>query len=92
MKALVMRVLHASRRELLRVACVLSLIGLTILVVPIVAPGPLLIILSMSVGHAIGGAAFACYVLAVVLDAVRRKSTSEAVSDPGFWRSNPPPE
>jgi fructose-specific phosphotransferase system IIC component len=92
MKALFMRILHASRRELLRVACVLSLVGLTILVVPIVAPGPLLIILSMSVGHAIGGVAFACYVLAVVLDAVRSRPTSEAVSDPGPWRSNPPPE
>jgi hypothetical protein len=92
MKALIMRILHTSRRELLRVACVLSLGGLVILVVPILAPGPLLIILSMSVGHAIGGIAFACYLLAVVLDAVRSRPSSEALSDPGQWRSIPPPK
>ena len=72
MKAL-SKIVRASVPELIRIACVLSLIALTIMVLSIVLPGPLPIIFAMSVGHVIGGAAFACYLLAIVLDAAGGK-------------------
>lgn len=67
------RLVRASVRQLVRAACVLSLVGLAVLAYSILVPGPLPIIFAMSAGHAIGGLAFACYVLAVVVDAAETK-------------------
>ncbi|MFZ5891491.1 MAG: hypothetical protein ACOY0T_10610 [Myxococcota bacterium] len=54
---------------LTRLACTLALIALAVMCVSVVYPKPLAVILAMSVGHVIGGAAFALYLLAVILDA-----------------------
>jgi hypothetical protein len=70
------RVLHQSVRHLTRLAAVLALIGLAIMVLSILWPKPLLVITAMSAGHAIGIAAFFCYLLAVVLDVSRGAPSS----------------
>lgn len=62
-----------SVTELTRVACVLALLGLGIMICPLLFPGALTIVLSMALGHTVGVAAFACYLLAVVLDLARRR-------------------
>jgi hypothetical protein len=67
------RIVPASIRGLIRVACWLSLIGLGIMTYSILSPRPLPVILAMSVGQVIGGAGFACYIVAVVLDAARER-------------------
>jgi hypothetical protein len=75
---LITRIVRASVPQLIRVACVLSLVGLAIIVYSILFPRPLAVISAMSIGHGIGGVAFACYVLAVVLDTVgRERATPE---------------
>jgi hypothetical protein len=70
-KAIWQQIVRGSVRELIRVACVLSLVGLAIMSYSILSPRPLPVILAMSVGQVIGGAGFACYLLAVVIDAAR---------------------
>jgi len=73
------RVLHRSVPELVRVACVLALLALGLVCWSVLQPRPIPVILAMSAGHAIGGTAFACYLLAVILDAVQRpRPTVEA--------------
>ncbi len=62
-----------SVRSLVRLSCVLALVGLAILCVSVLVPRPIPIIFAMSGGHAIGVAALACYVLAVLLDLGRRE-------------------
>ncbi|HKY36712.1 MAG TPA: hypothetical protein VJN18_12270 [Polyangiaceae bacterium] len=59
--------------ELTRLACVLALIGLVVMVYPLLFPGALAIVLSMGVGHTIGMAAVALYLLAVILDLAQRR-------------------
>jgi hypothetical protein len=59
--------------QLVRVACVLAILGLLVMVYPLLFPGALGIILSMGVGHLLGIAAASLYVLAVVLDMARRR-------------------
>ena len=66
------RLMHSSLAGLVRVACVLSLLALGLICWSVLFPRPLPVILAMSLGHAVGGAAFACYLLAVILDATRR--------------------
>ncbi|MEP7051295.1 MAG: hypothetical protein ABJB12_13125 [Pseudomonadota bacterium] len=66
------RVLRRSVPELVRVACVLALLALGLVCWSVLQPRPIPVILAMSAGHVIGGAAFACYLLAVILDAVQR--------------------
>ena len=67
------RVAARSVSELTRVACVLALIGLAVMLYPLLFPGALTVVLSMALGHTLGIAAFACYLLAVVLDLARRR-------------------
>jgi hypothetical protein len=67
------RFARRSVTELTRVACVLALLGLGIMIYPLLFPGALTIVLSMALGHTVGVAAFACYLLAVVLDLARRR-------------------
>jgi hypothetical protein len=83
------RLAQRSVVELTRVACFLALAGLAVIVYPIVAPSPLGIIVAMSIGHTIGIAAFACYLLAVLVDVarLRRLSARGPVSAPA-----PPPD
>lgn len=72
-RALWLRVARRSVTELTRVACVLALLGLAVMVYPLLVPGALTVVLSMALGHTLGIAAFACYLLAVVLDLARRR-------------------
>ena len=66
------RVLHRSVPELVRAACVLALIALGLMCWSVLEPRPVPVVLAMSAGHVVGASAFACYLLAVILDAVRR--------------------
>jgi hypothetical protein len=72
-KAIWQAIVRGSVRELIRVACVLSLAGLAIMSYSILSPRPLPVILAMSVGQVIGGAGFACYLVAVVIDAASHR-------------------
>ncbi len=67
------RVARRSVAELTRVACVLALLGLAVMMYPLLFPGALTVVLSMGLGHALGIGAFACYLLAVILDLARRR-------------------
>jgi hypothetical protein len=71
-----------SVSRLIRVACVLALIGLVIMVFSIVVPKPLPVIFAMSVGQVFGMAAVLVYFLAILVDLARK---GPAVSVP------PPP-
>ena len=71
-RALLVRRLRArSVLSLVRMACWAALLGLAFLTVSILNPRPLSVIFAMGLGHVIGGFAFLCYLLAVVLDSVR---------------------
>ena len=73
-RALWSRVAARSVTELTRVACLLALLGLVVMLYPLLFPGALTVVLSMALGHTLGIAAFACYLLAVVLDLARRRA------------------
>lgn len=68
------RVASRSVTELTRVACVLALLGLSVMVYPLLFPGALTVVLSMALGHTLGAGAFVCYLLAVILDLARRRA------------------
>ena len=78
MKAVVrswwLRVARRSVTELTRIACVLALLGLLVMVYPLLFPGALTVVLSMGLGHTLGIAAFACYLLAVIVDLAQRRA------------------
>ena len=63
--------------QLLRIACVVALVGLAVFATSIFYPRPLVVIFSMSIGHVIGMLAGALYVLAIVLDTIRPGTSIE---------------
>jgi len=69
--------LHGSVPRLTRIAAFLALLGLAVIAFSIVVPRPLSVIFAMSIGHVIGGAAFTCYLVAVLLDAYRSSSVTK---------------
>jgi hypothetical protein len=73
--------------NLLRLACVLALVGLAVMVLSIVYPAPLMVIFAMSGGHAIGGAAIASYFVAVLLD-VSRSTRRKTLAPPLVTKSD----
>ncbi len=73
------RLLRHSVPGLLRLACFLALLALALIGYSVLDPTPLPVILAMSVGHVIGGTAFACYLLSVVLDAIGSPRLHEKV-------------
>ncbi len=75
------RVLKGSVIKLTRAACVLALLGLSLMAYSIVDPRALPVITAMSVGHAFGIGAFACYLLAIVLD-IRNRGSADSASPP----------
>jgi len=87
LKALIWKVLHWSVRQLTRVAAALALVALAMMAYSILSPRPLPVVLAMSVGHGIGLAAVACYVLAILLT-MRRN----AAGVPAQSSLPPPPE
>jgi hypothetical protein len=70
---LLARLARRSVPELVRVACVLALLGLAIMILPLLAPSALTIVLSMGIGHLVGLAAGCLYLMAVILDLARRR-------------------
>lgn len=70
---LLARIARRSVTELVRVACVLALLGLAVMIYPLIFPSALGVVLSMGIGHALGISAGALYVLAVILDLIRRE-------------------
>lgn len=77
MSGLVQRIARQSVGHLIRIACVLALVALAIMVFGLLVPRPLNIIVSMSVGHAVGVAAAGCYLLAILLDVAKGNGTEE---------------
>lgn len=73
-RALWLRVARRSVTELTRIACVVALLGLLVMVYPLLFPGALTVVLSMGLGHTLGIAAFACYLLAVIVDLAQRRA------------------
>ena len=73
-----------SVSRLLQVGCVLALLGLAVMSWSIVDPSPLPVIAAMSVGQALGGAAFLCYLMAIVVDMVRTtpRKTAKGLEPP----------
>jgi hypothetical protein len=72
-QGLLARVARRSVTELTRVACVLALLGLSVMVFPLLFPSAIGLVLSIGVGHMIGIAAFGVYLLAVIFDLARRR-------------------
>jgi hypothetical protein len=75
------RLLQRSVTGLLRVGSVCALVGLAVMCASLIWPRALLVIFAMSVGHVIGFGAFACYLLAVLVD-TRRQRVGESTSTP----------
>lgn len=71
---LIVRIAEISVLRLTRLACVFALFGLATMAYSVLVPKPLPVIFAMSVGHGFGAVAFVCYLLAVVLDAARRRA------------------
>jgi hypothetical protein len=63
--------------QLVQLACMVALVALAVFAASIFYPKPLVVIFSMSVGHAIGMLAGALYMLAIVLDIVRPAGAAE---------------
>jgi hypothetical protein len=80
-----MKLLDTLRRrsatDLIRVACVLALGGLSVMAFAVISRRALPVMLGMSLGHALGGVALACYVLAVVIDTLRSRSKADRHPD-----------
>lgn len=66
-----------SVTSLVRLACVVALVGLSVFAASVFYPRPLVVIFSMSIGHVIGAVAVLLYALAVVLDIVRADPETE---------------
>jgi hypothetical protein len=81
------RLVRRSVGQLTRVAAVLALLALAIIVSSILYPRPLLVVFAMSVGHVIGGAAFACYLIAVLVDVSRSNRAADSVAPSSNKRS-----
>ena len=73
------RVLQTSVVTVTRAACVFALLGLGLMSYSILDPRAIPVIMAMSVGHAFGISAFACYLLAIVLD-IRNRGRADSAS------------
>ena len=58
---------------LVRIACVLALLGLAVMLLPMLLPGALTVVASMAVGHLLGLSAAALYLIAIFLDVARHR-------------------
>ena len=75
------RALRTSVTTLTRAACIFALLGLSLMSYSIVDPRAIPVITAMSVGHVFGISAFACYLLAIVLD-IRNRGRADSASAP----------
>jgi hypothetical protein len=55
-------------RRLVLISTIMTLVSLGLMVLSIVVPGPLLLVLAMSLGQFFGTASLALYLLAIALD------------------------
>jgi hypothetical protein len=75
------RVQQTSVVALTRAACIFALGGLSLMSYSIIDPRAIPVIAAMSVGHVFGISAFACYLLAIVLD-IRNRGRADSASVP----------
>ena len=80
--SLVGRLAQRSVPGLMKAACILALLALALMCGSVLYPKPLSIITAMSIGHVIGVAALACYLLGVLLDATQRPASPESKRQP----------
>jgi hypothetical protein len=73
------RALRSSVIALTRAACVFALLGLSLMSYSILDPRAIPVIAAMSLGHVFGISAFACYLLAIVLD-IRNRDRADSAS------------
>ncbi len=73
------KLLHRSVTQLVRWACVLALVALTLMTYAVVSGRPLPVILAMSVGHLVGLTSFSCFFVAVLIDATCRDRRTDEV-------------
>lgn len=59
---------HVTVRRLVAVSAISTLVAVGLMVMGIVFPGPLLLVLAMSLGQLFGTLSLALYLLAIVLD------------------------
>ena len=64
---------------LTQLAAVLALFALAVMAFSVLFPRPLYVVFAMSIGHVVGGAAFACYLLAVLLDIYRSPAATTSI-------------
>jgi hypothetical protein len=75
---LLAKILRHSVSGLVRVACALALLGLAVMSFSIISGRPLPVVLAMSVGHMVGTASLACFLMAILIDALHRSPTTSA--------------
>ena len=67
------RIAKQSVTTMLRLACILAVAGLSLMMISVLIPRPLMVIGAMSLGHPLGIGAFLCYLTAVILDTVKNE-------------------
>ncbi len=75
------RLLGASVVGLTPAACFFALAALSLMAYSIVDPRAIPVIAAMSLGHGFGVSAFACYLLAIVLD-IRNRGRADSAPSP----------
>jgi len=80
------RLRRVGLERLVRVACVGSLVSMALMSWSVFDPTPFPVMVSMTVGQAIGTLALVCYVAAVLVAQVRRERASHP---PAPRKSNP---
>jgi len=70
------RIAKQSVTTMIRLACILAVAGLTLMMISVLIPRPLMVIGAMSLGHPLGIGAFLCYLTAVVLDTASRERSA----------------
>lgn len=73
---------NASRRRLLVVACVLGLVGVTLMSWSLFDQGWIPVMMAMSIGQLIGTLSFALFLLVVVVDLRRATFRSSIPAEP----------
>lgn len=74
---------NRSVDALTRTAAAAGSAALLIMIISVLYPKPLTVLLSMSVGQALGVVAFGCYLLAILVDVSRRRSSTTKSEPPG---------
>jgi len=76
-----------SVQRLTRLAAVFALLGLLVFAIGLLYPRPLAVILSMTLGHALGAFAVGLYLIAVILDSIPASPGVVVSDDSGAERA-----